>query len=167
MGDQCSNGHDMSSMNNRGFVIAVVLSGAMMPMGLCISALDELASMSGPVRDSLTKPSRPLEGPREKEEREQRERLEAELRNSFKIVVVTACTWKLADGSTFAVQPGDVLVANGSKEGNYVFTQRDINFLIPFANARQSPFTEQELAARRMELQKLEQSNVRVLIHDE
>ena len=135
--------------------------------GKPISALDQLASMSGPVRDSLTKPSGPLEGPAEQREREQRERLEAELRKSFKIVIVTACTWKLADGSTFAVQPGNVLVANGSQDGNYVFTYRDSNFLIPFAYAIQSAFTEQELAARRLELQKMEQSNVRVLIHEE
>ncbi|MEI8312354.1 MAG: hypothetical protein WCH98_16495 [Verrucomicrobiota bacterium] len=153
-------------MSNRFFLISVVLSGATISFGLC-GTLDQLATMSDPIRKSLTTPSRPLEGPREREEREQRERLEAELRNSFKIVVVTGCAWKLADGSTFAVQPGDVLVASGTKEGNYVFAHRDTTFLMPFANARQSPFTEQELAARRMELQKLNDSNVRVLIHDE
>lgn len=104
---------------------------------------------------SLTEVRPPLEMPEETLKRHQRERLEAEARNSFKIVVVTACEWKLADGSPFAVQPGKILVANGSKEGNFVFAYRNASFLIPFANARQSPFTEQELAARRRELQRM------------
>ena len=145
----------MKKMNKQVLGIAVILSGATMPLGLCLTALDERATLSDTFRKTLTEPSLPLEGPGEQRERLQRERLEAEARNSFKIVVVTACTWKLADGSTFAVQPGNVIVANGAKEGNYVFVHRDTSFLIPFADARQSPFTEQELAARRRELQRM------------
>jgi hypothetical protein len=145
----------MSNMSNRVFGIAMVLSGAMMSFGLCRSTLDELADLSGPVMESLTEVRGPLETPEDVRERKQRARLEAEVRNSFKIVVVNGCAWKLDDGSTFAVQPGDVLVANGAKEGNYVFAYRNISFLIPFSDARQSPFTEQELAARRRELQRM------------
>ncbi len=132
-----------------------MLSATMLSSGYCGSARDDLAAVSPAVRESLTAPRRPLDRPGEAEERARRERLEAEARNSFKIVVVTGCAWNLADGSTFAVRPGDVLVATGAQEGNYVFTHRNTNFQIPFAYARQSPFTEEDLAARRRELQRM------------
>lgn len=125
-----------------------------MSFGIC--DLDDLSSMSSAVRESITHPEYAGESARERAERKNREQLEENLRQSFKIVVLHGISWTLKDGSTLTAKAGQTLSAIGTKDGSFLVPYTDNDALaVEFRQARRTPFTPAELDARRRELQSL------------